>query len=69
LTIFKCWKDVGPGTFTNSMRRKKHSYWLGCTVYSLPIVCSLNMPGCPSTLNPLVCVVEMIFYSHSMCKT
>jgi hypothetical protein len=24
----------------------------GCTVYSLPIVVSLNMPGCPSTRSP-----------------
>ena len=52
LTILKCWKDIGPGTFTNSMRRKKHSPRLECSVYSLLIVLSLNMPGCPSTCSP-----------------
>lgn len=55
--ILNCWK-----TLDLVYLRKKHSTWWCCTVYSVPIAVSLNMPGCPLTRSP------RFFYSRSMCS-
>ena len=55
----KSWKEVGPVTVWRSSLKKKHSCWLGLTVYTRPMVPLAFTPG--STCAPSLRLFHCLF--------